>query len=179
MIIIFGPAGSGKSLQSQILSARLGWRWLSAGQLLRDLKDSEISKIQHTGALVDSQVVNNLIAKAIKRSKDEVDRVILDGYPREITQAQWLIEQEYPIALVIVINVPRREVLRRLKIRGRADDISTEAVSERLEIYEKDIQAIRELFTNHKIRIIDVDGTGTVGEVHDRITNGLKKCKLA
>ena len=39
MIIFFGPAGSGKSVQGQLLSARHGWRWLSAGQLLRDSKD--------------------------------------------------------------------------------------------------------------------------------------------
>ena len=35
MIVFFGPAGAGKSVQGQILAARHGWRWLSAGQLLR------------------------------------------------------------------------------------------------------------------------------------------------
>ena len=36
MIVFFGPAGAGKSVQGQMLAARNGWRWLSAGQLLRD-----------------------------------------------------------------------------------------------------------------------------------------------
>ena len=49
MIIFFGPAGAGKSVQGQILSARHGWRWLSAGQLLRDSKDPELLKVMSTG----------------------------------------------------------------------------------------------------------------------------------
>ena len=44
MIVFFGPAGAGKSVQGQILAARFGWRWLSAGQLLRDSKDIEVLK---------------------------------------------------------------------------------------------------------------------------------------
>ena len=43
MIIFFGPAGAGKSVQGQILAARHGWRWMSAGQLLRDTHNPELT----------------------------------------------------------------------------------------------------------------------------------------
>jgi len=178
MIIIFGPAGSGKSLQGQILSARLGWRWLSAGQLLRDLKNHEIAKVQHSGALVDSDIVNELIAKAIEKSRAETGHVILDGYPREISQAEWLISRGYTINLAVVLNVPKEESLKRLHIRGRADDLSKEAIEERLNIFERDFRTIRQILIDNSVPIADVNGVGTVGEVHDRIIEEFEKCKI-
>jgi adenylate kinase len=43
MIVFFGPAGAGKSVQGQILAARYNWRWLSTGQLLRDSHDPKVA----------------------------------------------------------------------------------------------------------------------------------------
>ena len=91
MILFFGPAGAGKSVQGQLLSARHGWRWLSTGQLLRDSHDPELHKIMSTGALVPSEVTNRLMGEAIVRSQD-IAHLILDGYPRNMEQAQWLID---------------------------------------------------------------------------------------
>ena len=55
MIVFFGPAGAGKSVQGQMLAARNGWRWLSAGQLLRDTRDPELFAQMRTGGLVDPE----------------------------------------------------------------------------------------------------------------------------
>ena len=65
MIVFFGPAGAGKSVQGQILAARFGWRWLSAGQLLRDSKDIEVLKQMRTGNLVTTETVNRLMGEAL------------------------------------------------------------------------------------------------------------------
>ena len=78
MIVFFGPAGAGKSVQGQMLAARNGWRWLSAGQLLRDTRDPELFAQMRTGGLVDPEKVNKLIGEALGRAKD-IDRVVLDG----------------------------------------------------------------------------------------------------
>ena len=53
MIVFFGPAGAGKSVQGNLLAARNDWRWLGAGQLLRDSKDPELLAQMSTGQLVD------------------------------------------------------------------------------------------------------------------------------
>ena len=45
MIVLFGLAGSGKSLQGETLANKYGWRWMSIGQLLRDLNDSKSGRI--------------------------------------------------------------------------------------------------------------------------------------
>lgn len=180
MIIFFGPAGAGKSVQGQLLSARHGWRWLSAGQLLRDSKDPELLKIMSTGKLVPSEATNRLISEAIAKAKD-IDHLILDGYPREMAQAKWLIENKShhgrDIALVIVLEVPKSELLKRLKIRGRADDVP-EVIDERLRIYRQEMYPILSYFTEQGVNITHIDGVGTVGQVHDRIVEEIEAHKL-
>ncbi|HET6622518.1 MAG TPA: nucleoside monophosphate kinase [Candidatus Saccharimonadales bacterium] len=171
MIIFFGPAGAGKSVQGQILSARHGWRHLGAGQLLRDTHDHELIKEMQTGALVDETRVNQIMAGALKAARD-LDHVILDGYPRQLTQAQWLVdnqpEHERSIKMVVVLEVPKSEILRRLKVRGRADDTEA-AIEERLRIYRQEIYPILSYLTDEKVYVVHIDGAGSVGQVHDRI----------
>lgn len=180
MIVFFGPAGAGKSVQGQLLAARNGWRWLSAGQLLRDTHDINLIAEMQTGSLVDPAKVNELMGDALKRAKN-INRVILDGFPRQLSQAKWLIESqpehERSIALVIVMEVPRAELLKRLEVRGRVDD-TPEAVDERLRIYRTEIYPILTYLTEQGVRIAHVEGTGTVGQVHDRIMDELAACKL-
>lgn len=175
MIVFFGPAGAGKSVQGQLLAARNGWRWLSAGQLLRDTKDMDVLQHMQAGHLVDSSKVNDLIGGAIKRSHN-IDRVILDGFPREMSQAKWLIEHKShhgrDIDLIIVLEVPKGELLKRLEVRGRIDD-TPEAIDERLRVYRTEIYPILNYFTEQGINIAHIDGLGAVGQVHDRIMEEL------
>lgn len=181
MIVFFGPAGAGKSVQGQMLAARNGWRWLSSGQELRDTHDLELIKEMQTGKLVSPEKVNDLMGKALKRARN-ISRVILDGYPRQLSQAKWLIESEpehgRSVALVIVVEVPRAELLKRLEVRGRVDD-TQEAIDERLRIYRTEMYPVLSYFTEQGINVAHIDGTGTVGQVHDRIMEELKACNLA
>jgi adenylate kinase len=180
VIIFFGPAGAGKSVQGQILAARYGWRWLSTGQLLRDTHDAELLKKMSTGALVDDDIANTVVEQALHRSKD-IDHLIMDGFPRELPQAKWLLDilprHERSVKLVVVLEVPQSEIERRLTLRGRADD-TPEAIKERLHIYRDKIYPILDYFNQEKITIAHIDGTGTVGQVHDRIVSELDSCSL-
>lgn len=181
MIVFFGPAGAGKSVQGQLLAARNGWRWLSAGQLLRDTHDLELIKEMATGQLVTAEKVNALMGEALKRSKN-IDRVILDGFPRQLSQAKWLIDSqpdhERSVALVVVLEVPRSELIKRLEVRGRADD-TPEAIDERLKIYRTEMYPILSYLTEQGVHIAHIDGTGSVGQVHDRIMDELEALNLA
>ncbi len=180
MIIFFGPAGAGKSVQGQILSARHGWRWLSAGQLLRDTHDVEIIKQMQTGDLLPGDSVNQIMSDAIRRSTD-IKHLVLDGFPRQLAQAEWLIDSQKEharsIKLIIVLEVPEAELLRRLRLRGRADD-TPESVALRINIYRTEIYPILTYFTEKRVRIVHIDGTGTVGQVHDRIATELEDIGL-
>lgn len=181
MIVFFGPAGAGKSVQGQMLAARQGWRWLSAGQLLRDTRDPELFHQMQSGGLVDPARVNELMGDALARATN-IDRVIIDGFPRQLAQAEWLVESQShhgrDIKLVIVLEVPKSELLKRLEVRGRTDD-TPEAIDERLKIYRTEMYPILSYLTESGINIVHIDGTGTVGQVHDRIVEELGAHNLA
>jgi adenylate kinase len=180
MILFFGPAGAGKSVQGQILAARQDWRWLSAGQLLRDTHDVELLGEMHEGKLVSDEKISEIVGEALSRSKN-VNNVILDGFPRCINQARWLVKNcaHYgrSIDLAIVLEVPRAELLKRLEVRGRVDD-TPEAIDERLRTYRKEIYPILNYFCEQGINIAHIDGMGTVGQVHDRIMEELTECRI-
>lgn len=180
MIIFFGPAGAGKSVQGQLLAARNGWRWLSAGQLLRDSKDTEMLDIMKTGKLLPHDKVNEIVGAAIKKSAD-IEKLVLDGFPRAEEQAKWLVESQPEhgrgIDLAIVLEVPRHELLKRLELRGRVDDVP-DAIDERLKIYRQEIYPILSYFTDQNIPVVHINGEGTVGQVHDRIMEELIERKL-
>jgi adenylate kinase len=175
MIVFFGPAGAGKSVQGQLLAARMNWRWLSIGQLLRDTRDPEIHTALREGKLVEVAVSERVMGEAIDSAKD-IKELIIDGFPREIHQAQWLIEHqgEYDrhVDIAIVLEVPREELLKRLAIRGRADD-TPEAIDERLSIYRKEVYPILNYLSEQNVPVAHIDGNATVGHVHDRIVTEL------
>lgn len=177
MIIFFGPAGAGKSMQGQMLAARRGWRWLSAGQLLRDTRDPELTQLMQEGELVPHAEIVRIMGTAIRNAGD-IDRVILDGFPRHQDQAKWLIDSQpehgRAVDLAVVLEVPRGELLKRLSIRGRADD-TPESIDHRLAIYRKEMYPILGLFTDNHIPVVHIDGVGSVGEVHDRIYKELEE----
>jgi adenylate kinase len=87
-------------------------------------------------------------------------------------QAEWLVNSKTDhgrdIGLVVVLEVPREELLKRLAIRGRIDD-TPEAIDQRLAIYRQEMYPILGLFSDQHIPVVHIDGVGTVGEIHDRI----------
>jgi adenylate kinase len=180
MILFFGPTGSGKSLQGQILAARQGWRWLSAGQMLRDAHDPTLLKSMQDGKLIDSESVEKIIGEALANSS-EISKVILDGFPRKLDQAKWLIENQSShnrsIGLAIVLDISEGEIEKRLNLRGRVDD-NAKTLSEKMETYYREIDPLLNYFNEHNIKVSHINGSGSVGQVHDRIMEELSKCKL-
>ena len=181
MIVFFGPAGAGKSVQGQLLAARMGWRWLSAGQLLRDTRDSELIEIMQQGKMVPHDKITQIMGEAIAKAVN-IDSLILDGFPRMLDQAKWLVESQpqhnRAISLVVVLEVPREELLKRLEIRGRADD-TPDAIDERLNIYRQEMYPILSFLTEQKIPVVHIDGVGSVGQIHDRVFQELSSRNLA
>lgn len=169
MIILMGLAGSGKSTQGQMLAERTGRVWLSAGQVLRDTSDPELKAVMESGQLVPDEITERLMAQkmleAVRAGKD----VVIDGFPRNVEQAEWLTENLASIVkLVIIIEVPKTELIRRLELRGRSDD-TKEAIEERFKIVEQNICSICEILAKEKIKIARVDGVGTLEDVAKRI----------
>ncbi|MES2876381.1 MAG: nucleoside monophosphate kinase [Patescibacteria group bacterium] len=183
MIIFFGPTGAGKSVQGQMVSARHDWEWLSTGQLLRDSNDSAIIQILKSGDLVSDGVTYDVFHKAIQEAKrDGFKNVIIDGFPRTKAQAEWLSKymdmNDEKIDLVIALEVPETELRKRLEKRGRMED-TPETIAKRMMIYRQKMYPVLGIFAEQGVRIVHIDGTGTVGEIHDRIQTELEASELA
>ena len=164
-----------------MLAARMNWRWLSIGQLLRDTHDPLIHEALIQGKLVPLEVSERVMGDAIKKAAS-IDQIILDGFPRMLDQAKWLVESQpehnRAVKLAVVLEVPMEELLKRLEIRGRADD-TPESIDERLGIYRKETYPILNFLTEHDIPVVHIDGAATVGQVHDRIVAELTSRGLA
>lgn len=175
MVILFGAAGSGKSLQGQTLAYKYGWRWMSVGQLLRECNDPELDEIMKRGDLVPDEFVVKMMHEQMMKEVEAGRYVVLDGYPRDQWQADWIVENgdDQYIDGAIVFDVDHDELWRRLEARGRADD-TREAIEKRWDIFEQTIYSMSQTLESKGIRVVHVDGKGSVDEVTQRIENILR-----
>jgi adenylate kinase len=178
MILFFGPPGSGKSVQGELLVKRNGWQWLSTGQLFRESKVPEIHKRLATGELIDDELTNKVLDEALKHIENST-KVVLDGYPRNTDQAQWLVDRlpshSREINCIVEFKVDSEEIVRRLSQRGRAED-TKEVIERRLEIYHEKTKPVLDFYETQNVPILRVDGNGTVEEVHERIQQVVAEC---
>lgn len=162
-------------MQGQMLAVRQGWKWLSTGEMLRESKDEEVIKVLKSGELVSDELTYEVFNAAIRDAKaKDYEKIIVDGFPRTKEQAEWLADymekNSERIDVVVVLEVPETEIMKRLETRGRMED-TPETITRRMNIYRQKMYPVLGSFAEEGIKIIHLDGTGTAGEVHDRIYN--------
>ena len=129
-IILFGPPGAGKGTQAQFIVNKHNYFQLSTGDLLRQeikLKTplgSEVEKLISNGKFVSDEIVNTLLRQSITNLKFR-DRIIFDGYPRNIQQAKnlelILAEFSQTIGHIIFLNVSKDIIEKRIMGRMTCD----------------------------------------------------------
>ena len=174
MIILFGLAGSGKGTQGKALSEIFGWRWLSVGEAIRQHGGYE--EIINSGGLIPDEDVIKLMDRQIRKAEDEGFDVILDGYPRDKEQAEYIMNtMADKIDGAIILEVPKEELYERLALRGRDDDKEKASIDKRFEVFEQNIYSILPLLESHNISIEHVDGVGKIEDVTARLVSVVKK----
>ena len=174
MIILFGLAGSGKGTQGKALSEFFGWRWMSVGQVIRDT--GEYAKTVEKGELIPDEDVINLMNRQIEKAEAEGFDVILDGYPRTATQAEYIVNNmAEKIDGAIILEVPKEELFNRLELRGRDDDKEKSSIERRFEIFEQNICSILPLLNQVNIPVERVNGVGKIEDVTNRLVDVIKK----
>ena len=129
-VILFGPPGAGKGTQAQSIVKKHNYFQLSTGDLLRSevkqktLLGIEIEKLISNGQFVSDKIVNNLLRQSIKNLKFR-DRIIFDGYPRNVQQAKnlesILADFNQNIGHTIFLNVSRDIIEKRIMGRMTCD----------------------------------------------------------
>lgn len=171
---MMGLAGSGKGTQSQLLAKELNYDYLSTGEYLRTYLSEDRKKEILAGKLVDDQEMITIIRDFLAKTDKEV---ILDGFPRSLEQAKWLLDKhlsgEIQIEALVYLNVPESELIVRLKNRGRADD-TEEAIKTRFEEYRKSTSPIIDHYKSSGVKIVEVDGRGTIEQIQKNILDQLR-----
>ena len=122
-IILFGPPGSGKGTQADNITKSYNLHKVSTGDILREevQKNTEVGKkvksIVDKGLLVSDNIINDLVIKVLS-DKKFYDRLVFDGYPRNLTQAEnlnLLIKQnKQKISCVLNLKVNKETIIKRI-----------------------------------------------------------------
>ena len=187
-IVIFGPPGAGKGTQSNLIVKKFNLHQLSTGELLRkEIKNKtelgqQIVSIINSGNLVSDKVVSNLIEKYIS-DKNYKNRLIFDGYPRNLIQVKnletLLIKYDQKIDIVLKLSVSLETIKKRISERKtlekRADDNENIAIK-RYEMYEKNIKPVIEFYKQSNLLTV-VNGEKPISEINDEISGLIEGLK--
>ncbi|MDD7009563.1 MAG: adenylate kinase [Candidatus Cryptobacteroides sp.] len=157
--ILFGPPGAGKGTHATVIAEKYNLKHLSTGELLRAeiAAGSELGKqakaLIEAGALVPDSVVEGMIESAFDNIKG-VDGFLLDGFPRNLSQAAdldaILEKRGEAVTAVVSIMIPddliRKRIAHRAAIEGRADDASEETINNRIRTYHAQTEPLIEYY---------------------------------
>ena len=180
-IIIFGPPGAGKGTQSNFIVKKYKLHQLSTGELLRkEIKEKtklgqQIESKINSGNLVSDETAGDLIEKYIS-SPNFRNRLIFDGYPRNLTQVENLdnLLKKYDqkidlvLKLSVSLNTIKKRILERKTLEQRADDNEHIAIK-RYKMYEKNIEPVIEFYKQSKLLTV-VNGEKKITEISNEIS---------
>ena len=179
-LILLGPPGAGKGTQATFLAEKLKIPHISTGEILRQAIARKTSfGIQaqshlEAGELVPDNLIMALIRERLAK-KDALAGWVVDGFPRNLSQAQaferilQIIGQSYP--RVVNFNVDTESLIRRMLQRGRQDD-NENAIRRRLEVYQEKTSPLIDFYRKRRC-LIDIDGNLSVTEITSNLENAL------
>jgi adenylate kinase len=187
-LVIFGPPGAGKGTQSKFIVEKFNLFQLSSGEILRkEIKNKtvlglEISSLMNAGQLVSDQIASNLIEKFIS-NKEYKNRLIFDGYPRNLIQVKNLdnllkkYDQKINIVLKLSVSLEiiKKRISERKSLEQRADDNEQIAIK-RYKMYEKNIEPVIEFYKQSNLLTV-VNGEKTITDINDEIRGLIERNK--
>ena len=184
-IILFGPPGAGKGTQAKYLVKKLNGYQISTGDMLREeiKKDSDIGKkiinYMNDGKFVDDEIVNKLIKNVIFDTNKK-NKLIFDGYPRSLSQAEkldlLLKNSNQKIDFIFFLNVNKDTIIKRIEkrkiIEKRSDD-ELDTILKRYDTYMETTKPVLEFYSK-KQNFYEIDGALEIDQITNKIGAFLK-----
>lgn len=128
------------------------------------------------GAIISDDLLLPLLEQTMVRLSEDDEEMVLDGSPRTLEQARWLVEKVKQYGLkataVIHLNASKEVVKKRLLARGRPDD-HEEAINERFSEYESKIKPILDYLKSQGYKVYDINGEQTKEAVEEEIDRAI------
>jgi adenylate kinase len=179
-LIFLGPPGAGKGTQAEKLAELFNIPHISTGEILRKEVANgtplgiQANSYQEKGELVPNQLILDMVSQRLSES-DAQSGWILDGFPRNVTQAKFLddlletLQQKYD--RVINLEVPDEIIVERLLKRGRPDD-TEQVIRRRLEVYREQTAPLIDFYQKRQ-QLLSVNGNQSAAEVTADLQNAI------
>ena len=187
-IIFFGPPGSGKGTQAKLLANELNILHLSTGDILREkLSDGDslsikLKEVMSSGNLVSDEILNQIIANKLM-SEECGNGFILDGYPRTISQSDFLVSffKSNSLILDVIFNfkidfkLVEERIMLRSKQEQRSDD-NINVIKTRLDNFIEETYPVSKFFSkNYSQNFFTIDASQEVSKIQKELINITKK----
>ena len=187
-IIFFGPPGSGKGTQAKLLANELNILHLSTGDILREkLGDGDslsikLKEVMSSGNLVSDEILNQIIANKLM-SEECGNGFILDGYPRTISQSDFLVSffKSNSLILDVIFNfkidfkLVEERIMLRSKQEQRSDD-NINVIKTRLDNFIEETYPVSKFFSeNYSQNFFTIDASQEVSKIQKELINITKK----
>ncbi|MHB8333192.1 MAG: adenylate kinase, partial [Candidatus Dormibacteria bacterium] len=171
-LVLFGPPGSGKGTQAELLREQYGLDHIAPGDMLRQHRDqgTELGQMalayMGAGKLVPDEIIVNMIRRRLEDEPGDVG-FVLDGFPRTLAQARALQELlahlGRPLDMVVVLDVAVEVIMERLRRRAgeeHRNDDRPDVIKERLRVYRQQTEPVLE-YLGREVSVLHVDGSGS------------------
>ena len=181
-LILFGPPGSGKGTQAEMLIEKFGLKHLATGNLLRDEIANktklglEARRFMDQGQLVPDEVVIGMIRSALENNTS-AKGFLFDGFPRTVAQAEaldtLLSENNAAIDSVLALDVSEEELVQRVlnrgKTSGRSDDVDESIIRNRIVEYRNKTAPVADHYDKSG-KVTHVRGEGSIQEIFNALS---------
>ena len=172
LIVIAGPPAGGKGTLCKKIVKKYNFVHLSTGAMLRERAktDVKLAQTMASGGLVNDRTVFKILSEAISKIKSgSCGGVLLDGFPRNKSQADMLRDANFLISHFLLLDVEDDECKKRVLARAKASktprkDDTSEVIVKRLAVYHSTIASFSACY---KAVTIKIDGNGSKDQVWD------------
>ena len=191
-VIFIGPQGSGKGTQIEkldkamverdpvrrVVDIQTGRRFRALAAKSETFAEKKVARTLDTGELQPDFLTHILWGEAMLDQLDPKSHLLVDGFPRTVTQAHVLDDAlsffERTTIHIINLDTPEEIVRARMHSRARADDTHA-SIEERLRWYGEETLPVLDYYrVRPDTQVHDIDGTDTVEGVHQQILKALK-----